>query len=251
MGIRPSIKLLCGITDLKTENYRITDPRWQPASGLDYPDFGDSLDRVVLPVLEDYDKSTFLKNDEVGNFNRPKFLKFMRMSTIKEMLSEPDDTPKEWYKLVQWSAEFGNSHVIGYIIDELPYASHLSYALAGILGNSELIGGAEPGFQFLQSLNDPEKLYYTKRIYYEICQKAAANPEMRTIKYWRNVKPGDKKILGDINRFKLLWKNGWLYPAFSDEMRLNFAIVTSYLFNQLGLRVRMRDLKLLIYWEWS
>lgn len=248
MGIRPSVMLLCGIHNLEYKGFTITDKRWQPQNGATYPAAAYGGSKVILPY----------KNPLTLDGKKPSYGKWLRDNTIKTTLSkEKSEEAKEWHELIHWDSEYGLGNVIGYVVDTVPNGSKMAYALTPFLEGE--LNKVSAGFKELEIVKDYRDVNYNDLINYLIWQETKERPEMLKKEYWSgdetygsgSVKYRRKSALSGVNRFKKIWKNGWLYPSFSEEMLFKFAPVTSYLFNQLGLKVPMRELKLMLYWDWS
>lgn len=226
MGIRPSMVLVCGITDLRVRDYEITDLRY---TGPRAWEWGDS---VPLPTKPDNLDSLSLEERK-------------RLSDILHRLGDWDMDSRCWvgknYEnvLTYGNGEYSVAGVVGYIVDKLPYANDCLYALALLYPKF-----AKCGFEYLPQVPLEED-----------CSQGAG-----WLKFlreqgedWLRERFSENEFSSIQNQAKVKEERltyGWNYCWFGDYINM-YANATLYLFETIGLKVAREKLKLFLYWKWS
>ena len=234
MGIRPHLQVLCGINDLKFENNRIVDSRYKPNS---IPGRLEEMywqeEYVTIPP------KTSIK--PIEKLSEGDLAEEMCLATIRNALLDTEGQPKQAYEVLQWGSEYDDPHIIGYILDSICMDYTVNYALASLHPDYQ-----QSGAHLIPSI-PAEKTILLQNLQKIIAKYGVATVTNRS--FW-NQSETRKRMLKDVNRQKLLVKNNWNYALFSMQNRMYYRIAL-WLFKWIGLHVKARDLKLMLYVDWS
>jgi len=236
MGIRPNFHLLCGIDNLQVDRFTITDERFKPTAL--WEDRHETA--VTLPPKAVIDGLLTEKS-----YAYTDHLEIIRQGWIRTHLTDKDGNPRELSDLIEWDSEYGEPGVIGYRVAEGDYANDVYYALALIDERFQ-----SSGHMVLPSYPLEKDISYGAsglKIVQEIRRQLPDDQ-----KFFRHIR-GNKAIMKSlhiINQKKRTVANGWNYVFFGDYMS-GYADVAQYLFEQIGLTVPRRDLRLMLVWQWS
>jgi len=140
--------------------------------------------------------------------------------------------------------------VIGYVVDRLPYDDTMAYAFGTIY---PAISQKFAGHAILPSIPLDQAGSADSLFLRFLIEQASSDPtfyaQMLKRSHWREVQRRGIS-LRTINRQKQLIRDGHLYQHFLIETDPILA-TTMWIFNWMGLRVRKRDLRLILCWHWS
>lgn len=218
MGIRPSMQLRVGLTDLNIEKYDIADHRWTLAD--DWREM-----RLTIPPEPDMDD---LSEDGFQQFNT--------WIAAKHFLG---DEGKEAWEAVEWrSSDGGIGSCIGINVAEIDYANDCLYVLA--LMDKRFM---RSGFWEIPSLSlEEDESHDGAMLKYLL--------EMQPDKY-ENIQNLPKEQYGTAARKKRVIEDGHNYPFFSMSFSMWLDTAFYILHDCLGMKIERKDLKLYLYWEWS
>lgn len=235
MGVRISMQLLCGIADLKYDKYDIVDPRYKGEQNI--------FDNVIPIPEEPISIQDLLDND---SYSIAESRESQKRYDIRTFLLDSKGNPHDHLRYMQYNNEYGCGNVIGLVVSELPCAHHCLYALAEqypefkhsgykLLNSSSLEEDDSRFATYLKCLiavrGNLDKQFWFK-YHYSNAHKRNAIPW-----HFMNVKK---------NRIK----HGQNYLTYYEYLDSWFR-VTDYIFKHLKLRVPRKDLRLILYWEWS
>jgi hypothetical protein len=235
------MKLILGLNDLQTTNNEITDPRFVLCS-VDPDDeyVWNSVAPVPLPVPRPHE--TLVTAQEIE--------REMRTNAIRAALSE-----RPWYKVFHWNGEYGDPAVCGCVLKEGPYDDDFFYALMLL----HPAYATDTGHQVLPSEDldrfdaspGGEALHTIRRLV-----ASRAEPPIRTLLAWcRSAETDDerwyrKEMLAGAARKNRLIRWGFNLRWWTHRIEADLA-TAQWVFQQAGFRVDVRDLKLMLYWQWS
>lgn len=226
MGIRPSMSLVCGITDLRVRDYEITDLRY---AGPPAWEWGESVSLPEKP--NDHDVLPFEKKMELGD--------------ILNHLGDWNENNqcyigKSYVDVLTYgNGEYSVAGVIGYIVDKLPYANKCLYALALLHPKF-----TECGFEYLSQVPlEEDRGQYASWL--KLFQEQGEE--------WLRDRSTESEFSSIQNQAKVKEErltHGWNYCWFGDYMSM-YVNATMHLFKTIGLKVEREKLRLFLYWKWS
>lgn len=230
MGIRISMQLMIGIDDLQfnpQNAYEVNDPRWEDANNW-------TNKFVNLPPhpTKRIDSSVSYTKEELEQtilFHSVRNIYTSNNKNIKEKFTQFPS-----WAVIEANSEYGIGNIVGITIAKLPYADKTLYALAAVYPEFR-----EKSYRVLPSIdleNDDSyaaAILKTMSIAPEIFSSGVPEDYSRVIEEKR-------KLIN--NKQNYLW--------FSQDMG-SLIPAALYIFNEVGLRLKEEELKLMLYWKWS
>ncbi len=223
MGIRPSISLVIGVNDMVVEDYVIKDPRWTAEENW-------AQHEVVIPPKPD---TSFVGKDAASLWTKDKNDAMMHRIVVENVVSAAVGhkdyyemkRPIQMWEIIRHDVEYGIPEIFGITLDRLPYASQAIYALAAIYPEFQ-----QSGYRILPSLSLEED----------------SSPDAALLQF--GLANLDEP---SIQRKKRLVDNQQNYLFFSYDFEFWAEGALDILKDQLGFQIEQRDLKLMLYWQWS
>lgn len=219
--------LICGIDDLQFEKFKITDSRFK----------GDENWYETIPALPE--PTDF---DQDRKYTSAETYKIIHTAAIRTHLLDNNNKPRPLHELLHWDSEYGCGNVIGYVTDELPYANHCLYAMATLYPEF-----ARKRWKRIPSVPLEEDHGFDARHLKLLV--AAKQMNKNLVPFLLKHKKGEANVHG-LRRKRNAIRNEQNYSFFSYEME-TYLDVTEYLFKQIGLHVKRKDMRLILYWQWS
>jgi len=225
MSIRPHLQVICGIHTLRVRKGRIIDPRYQPSEQM-LQTVGRLEDwlwqelTVPLPEMhEDLDVPMCRSEEIAAN----------RAVILQHYLRDEHGNPRTGDEMLSWNTEWAGPRLIGWKLPDIVFANDVVWALV-----------SRHSFYQRTSVH-PLPSAPLNPIYERVLQQfqsGARNPR------------SEQQILHLINQEKQLVRNGQHYPYFADLIP-DYLLVASWLFAWVGLRVQVRDLRLMLVVVWN
>lgn len=225
MSINPGFSLLMGIDNLVCDGSTITDFRF---TGCQYSWSNATPPLAAVPCAEQL---------QVANDSERMWRRALRLRMIQHHLMEFRSDGTEWvkqgYELIQHNGEYGQGCVIGYIIDSA-YSDTWLYGLASVLPEMR-----SSGWWRLPSLSLEED----RSIEAHCLKRWLAFPDKRS-----TFNEQSKKAIAEK---RVMISSGKNYPLFDSNRIRHWSDTALYLFDWIGLKVHPKELRLLLYWQWS
>lgn len=214
MGIRISMSLILGIDDLRldmVDSWNITDSRW---ANKPFDNWHDKL--IAIPPMPNPPLRKNLAAIVLHNF-------------VKGLTHNPDSATLTQFRagdVITHDPEYGVGSVMGVRIAQLPYAHEVLYALASLYPEFQ-----REGYRVLPSIaaeNDQTLMAIARR----------HGGLLDTVEH-EMVKNKERLI-----------DEGHNYMWFTMEIETWLAGAL-YILNAAGLQIERKDLKLMLYWQWS
>jgi len=218
--------LVMAVTDLQTEDYKITDPRWHAPEGWL------EMDSVPLPDRAEIDRLHEIIDDEsvLEEERRQAFFPWMRLCVGASLKD------KKMYDVIAWDPEYGLPNVLGVVIAELEYGNECLYALFSILEERGVFSQQISEFLELPHLATEDNFGMDAR-YWSMFQK---DPE-----------GFPKEQLGHVQAYQRLLDRDWNYGSGVGIYVEVYGDKAMYLLHDvLGMDITEKDLRLGIYWLW-
>lgn len=229
MGSRPSLNLVCGITDLEVDDYNIIDPRYTK-SDISI----DEMFETCPPIPP---------KDEQGEWLDIRLGTETLESAKKNKPSSRTYQPKDGYELIDFDPEFGVSSAIGYKVDNVDSQTIL-YAMASIFPTFE-----HPKVIELFSIPLDED-YEAKRYLGQWLEETNQSFDQG----WEWLKSIDENDLDYRSNIYLKQANrignNQNYQFFNLTIE-SYTICAEYLLRWIGLDVKREDMKLFLHYKWS
>lgn len=225
MTIRPHMQVIYGIRTLRVRRGRVIDPRYQPSQ-----ETLRTVGRLEAWLWQECDVPLLpLQGELVALPCRSEEIEANQAATLGRFLSDEDGRPRRGNQVLYWNTERASPRLIGFKLPDTIFANDVLWALV-----SRHPAYQRTGAHLLPSA--PLAPFYERAL--RQFRSGARNPR------------SEPKIFHTVNRAKILARNGQHYPYFEDLVP-DYLVVTSWLFAWVGLRVRRRDLRLMLSVVWN
>jgi len=225
MTIRPHMQVMCGIHSLRVHKGKIIDHRYQPSENA-LQAVGRLEDwlwqELPVPVPE-------IRKDLDVPMCRSEEIEANRAVILRHYLCDEHGNPRTGDEMLYWNSEWASPRLIGWKLPGVVFANDVVWALVSCHSVYQ-----RTGVHLLPST--PLNPIY-ERVLRQF-QSGARNPR------------SEQQMLHMINREKQLVRNGQHYPYFADLVP-DYLLVASWLFAWVGLRVQVRDLRLMLVVVWN
>lgn len=235
MGIRPHFQLICGINNLKLKDNLIVDRRYKHSKETGAENHSWWAETKIKDLIKDReiqkpkDKVSF--REELADENYKRFIKTNQDKNIED--------------LIIFDPENGVPEIVGILIDEIPYASDVTYALASVFPKMQ-----KSGYKLIPSIVPPTSKNRNSSGTSAVLQ-ALDNPKTTAkarAKLWAELDDFEKE---NVNAFRERIKNGQNYMFFDSYEFNRYSQEAMIIFDLIGLKVNKSDIKLMLYWQWG